>query len=458
MDSAIIPIREIKPELVNFAIRVKVIRMWTQKGYGFDKDKLINELILVDEQGDKIGLTIKNRLRPKFVKKLSEDGNYVIKNLSVATVNKLYKSAHWSHNFKLSCTFNTTVTRVNEWNGQPNRFNFVAFTDIRSMAVDFGVSVDVIGKLSGFGEITPYTKGGQNTYYMKGDLKDIEFVAVHGDEVPLDRYAPALNCSSLTSKTWQSGCTPIGLDELDPSLSGNYIALAKITAIIPDDDWYYVACLKCTRKVKATDDLDELTLDTDGILGREYECRKCGPKPKVNLRFKVQIRVTNDTGSASVWIFEDDVTKFIKPSAYELKKAITPDEETPAELQKLVGKELLFKIEVGDYNLKKNYHVYTVKEVSNDENHLAEYLEEVVGIDQMLPNNDDLDADIDDTSATLDNSVTEDNNVPDAGNVPTVVTPPKKCTKIAVQSTPGSVGSSTSKTKKDLLKNKAVED
>ncbi|XP_071712617.1 replication protein A 70 kDa DNA-binding subunit C-like [Rutidosis leptorrhynchoides] len=172
MEPAFINVRDITAVSKNFALRVKVVRMWVQKGYGYDKNNFINELILVDEQGDKIGLLIRSQLRAKFVRQFFEDGTYIIRNVSVAD-NKLWKTIHCDHEYKLSCVFKTFVTKTSEWNGQPTRFNFRQFSDILNLEIGYDVSVDVIGRMVGIGNLTPYVRDGLDTKYISATIKDI---------------------------------------------------------------------------------------------------------------------------------------------------------------------------------------------------------------------------------------------------------------------------------------------
>ncbi|XP_071728636.1 replication protein A 70 kDa DNA-binding subunit C-like [Rutidosis leptorrhynchoides] len=172
MEPAFINVRDIAAVSKNIALLVKVVRMWVQKGYGYDKNNFINELILVDEQGDKIGLLIRSQLRAKFVRQFSEDGTYIIRNVSVAD-NKLWKTIHCDHEYKLSCVFKTFVTKTSEWNGQPTRFNFRQFSDILNLEIGYDVSVDVIGRMVGIGNLTPYVRDGLDTKYINATIKDI---------------------------------------------------------------------------------------------------------------------------------------------------------------------------------------------------------------------------------------------------------------------------------------------
>jgi hypothetical protein len=84
---------------------------------------------------------------------------------------------------------------------------------------------------------------------------------------------------------------------------------------------------------------------------------------------KVIVRVIDDTGSASLVMFDDMISKLYGVSCYGLIKEYGPevDDYFPAELNTLIGKKVLFRFEYTDFNVSNNNHVYQVKLISNEE-------------------------------------------------------------------------------------------
>ncbi|PWA44011.1 nucleic acid-binding, OB-fold protein [Artemisia annua] len=99
-------------------------------------------------------------------------------------------------------------------------------------------------------------------------------------------------------------------------------------------------------------------------------------------RIKVQIRVQDDSGSATLSLFGQDVCKLIgKSQAYLMQKIDKdlPVETYPEVLDTLVGKKCVFKIQVSNYNLKNNYHVFMVNKLTEDESIIKELTKKHLG-------------------------------------------------------------------------------
>ncbi|KAJ0913307.1 putative nucleic acid-binding protein [Helianthus annuus] len=95
----------------------------------------------------------------------------------------------------------------------------------------------------------------------------------------------------------------------------------------------------------------------------------------VTRRFKVHLRVQDETGSISFVMFDKDVTKLIGSTASDIRERQVKANDTesfPHEISRLVEKKLAFKIEVSDYNLNHEYHVYTIQKLCDDPDILAE--------------------------------------------------------------------------------------
>lgn len=87
------------------------------------------------------------------------------------------------------------------------------------------------------------------------------------------------------------------------------------------------------------------------------------------LRYKVIVRVIDDTGSASLLLYEDIILKLIDIPCSKLKAKYgdQADDIFPDELAPIVGKKLLFRFLYSSYNINFNNHVYQVKMISHDE-------------------------------------------------------------------------------------------
>lgn len=89
----------------------------------------------------------------------------------------------------------------------------------------------------------------------------------------------------------------------------------------------------------------------------------------MHFRMKVIVRVIDETGSASLVMFDDMIAKLCGVDCYGLIKEYGPevDDYFPAELNTLIGKKLLFRFEYTDFNVSHNNHVYQIKLISDEE-------------------------------------------------------------------------------------------
>ena len=88
------------------------------------------------------------------------------------------------------------------------------------------------------------------------------------------------------------------------------------------------------------------------------------------------MRVIDDTGSASLLLYEDLILKLIDIPCYKLREKYGDEtDEFPKELSSIVGKKLLFRFLFSDFNITNNTHVYTVKMLSEDDDMISFFKE-----------------------------------------------------------------------------------
>lgn len=148
------------------------------------------------------------------------------------------------------------------------------------------------------------------------------------------------------------------------------VFIGTVTRIQDEQLWYFIACRKCHRGVE-TGDANEFSEENNP----DWKCVKCEATGSgYAYRYKIQVRVRDPTGSVSLVLFDREAARLLKISAYDLFKSIPSDVDHdvfPEKLNELVGKTLVLKVEVSDYNLLNNYPVYTVSKLSDDSRLLA---------------------------------------------------------------------------------------
>ncbi|KAL2503797.1 Uncharacterized protein Adt_19418 [Abeliophyllum distichum] len=108
---------------------------------------------------------------------------------------------------------------------------------------------------------------------------------------------------------------------------GSFWVLAKVCSLENEAKWWYLACK----------------------------------------RFKVQIRVIDGTGNTSFLLWDRECTELIGKNASALLDEITTKsgiDSIPAEIEALVDREVLFKVQVRDQNINFPKAAYTVTRVT----------------------------------------------------------------------------------------------
>nr|GEX29351.1 replication protein A 70 kDa DNA-binding subunit B [Tanacetum cinerariifolium] len=102
--------------------------------------------------------------------------------------------------------------------------------------------------------------------------------------------------------------------------------------------------------------------------------------PGNNTWCKVMIRVIDESGSKSMLLFDDMISKLCGVQVYPLIKKYREevDDYFPAELNVMVRKKLLFMFEYTNYHIRNNNHVYFVKELPDDENIIATFKKDFI--------------------------------------------------------------------------------
>ncbi|GJT87296.1 hypothetical protein Tco_1069013 [Tanacetum coccineum] len=92
------------------------------------------------------------------------------------------------------------------------------------------------------------------------------------------------------------------------------------------------------------------------------------------------IHVIDETGSASMLLFDDMTFKLCGVQVYTLIKQYGEevDDYFPNELIVMIEKKLLFLFEYTTYHINKNNHVYSVKEVANDESMITTFKKDFI--------------------------------------------------------------------------------
>lgn len=156
-----------------------------------------------------------------------------------------------------------------------------------------------------------------------------------------------------------------------------FTLMAKIVEIDQGYGWCYVSCNQCSKKL----------VPDNG----SFVCNTCNKEcsyPIIRFikfttsmlcyhlfrdwivsfylfaRYKIHVRVTDETGSTTLVLFNQEAEKLISSSASKFVTRLGVGNNTlPDEISKLVGKTFVFKIKLTDYNLKDGFENYTVVKI-----------------------------------------------------------------------------------------------
>ncbi|KAJ0564706.1 putative nucleic acid-binding, replication factor A [Helianthus annuus] len=145
------------------------------------------------------------------------------------------------------------------------------------------------------------------------------------------------------------------------------IVVGTVLGIDDKDDWYYLGCEECNRKVETTLVIDEAE---DGAEEPKFkqvlvcsnpECPKevVGATPV----FRIPIRVQDFAAIASLTLFDREARKMFGKTAIQLlekSKASSEEKIMPYQFKILNDKKYAFKIQVSHFNIDNHTDGYAV--------------------------------------------------------------------------------------------------
>ncbi|XP_056686069.1 replication protein A 70 kDa DNA-binding subunit C [Spinacia oleracea] len=430
MAKAIAMIKDINPTAENLTLQVRVVRLWTMTSFKNPEDVYFIDMVLLDAKGDKIQATIKKSLLRTFQPLLNEGELYTISNYRVGKNSGEYKPT--GHPYKINFVLLIRVNVLHAANIPTYGFDLVPFDAIISNGLDSTCLVDVIGYLSGVTSSDDYMRNGIYTKQLTIQLEDLQKNVIsctlwnhYADELKTwlaehpncqvilivqfakiktwqgtnglssSLFATRLHINSnveeinafknsfgnggktssemvtqLSSHTSQKNETEFlkkserkQVDEIRETQEVCYcVTLAVIDSIETENGWFYLACKKYYKKVQEMNDDAGVT---------KFWCDKCNTNVEPVPRFKVQIRVVDDSGSASFVLFDREVVHILGKSALSIREYQAQEgnlDSFPKDLDELLERKYLSKIRITHYNLKQNCPIFTVTKISDDEN------------------------------------------------------------------------------------------
>ncbi|XP_022030410.1 uncharacterized protein LOC110931319 [Helianthus annuus] len=159
------------------------------------------------------------------------------------------------------------------------------------------------------------------------------------------------------------------ISEIEKEMS--CVVVAKIKIVQEEYGWFYLACRKCFKKVMGKSEylqnVENVSDDIIRLPATSLVCPKC--------RSECSRCKSGESGSVSFVMFDRDVQKLLGLATSDIRERQVKANDTgcfPHEIFRLVDKKTAFKINVLEFNLKNDYHVYTVQKTCDDPVIIAE--------------------------------------------------------------------------------------
>ncbi|KAJ1379153.1 hypothetical protein SESBI_47123 [Sesbania bispinosa] len=359
-------------------IKVRVIRLWRSSYFKDNNNKPMIELVVLDEQGGRIQCTVKSIHVYLFENSINEGSVYMLENLSVALNSGKYKPT--MHEFRMFFKRETRVTLVED-----------SSIPLLDETKDDRRLVDVLGVVTGKGNLIEFKKEGKPCNYVVIELENIEgglklrctlwedyafMFLKHLEDHP---WSVGVSNTTYNSKLFINANIPeiedfqmrlkssdsqqgIEFSQLSDHASltleedflerGVYRSIADLKEVTQNSvfvtigtvkdieseyNWCYRACKKCS-----------LGLKLDGSM---FYCKKCVTHYSTFVtKYSIQLRVVDETDSASFILFDKEASNFLKIPAYELRTSYIAKggdkNRHPEEIDSFKDKKFLFKVQV----------------------------------------------------------------------------------------------------------------
>ncbi|XP_061368216.1 uncharacterized protein LOC133311217 [Gastrolobium bilobum] len=295
--------KDVSPAKEDWRIKVKVVRAWKVPNFqrkDFDDNV---EMVLLDEHGGRIHATIEGSL--SVWKKIHEGDCYFIKKIGVGFNNDVFRPTR--HQYRLSFNLRTDLRSIVDSNISASEFDFVDYDIVEKETSNSPYLVDVIGLVSGIGEVCERVVSGRKTKMIMLELDNLSLSA--------DGVESSLRMTQLSTQSSYSYENDFLKETEKKSISDvklcgevtTCIMYGTIKSIESKYNRWYKSCKKCPFSV--FEDFEK------------WYCKNCQKHWKDYYpRFSVQVRVVDNTDSVSFLLFDRDYVSLLGMSAAELRE------------------------------------------------------------------------------------------------------------------------------------------
>ncbi|XP_028794361.1 uncharacterized protein LOC114749978 [Neltuma alba] len=403
--SKISMIRQIDDSIDKWKIVARVIRRWNAYEKDSPTDLYCISMLLIDEEGTRIQASITNKSAFKLYEDKALEGRiYFFTNFSVTGNTKEFRATN--HPFKITLGRHTYV-KEREANIPEYSYNFFPISEIIKVIdkkrVDY--LIDVIGFVTSIGLLEEFRNNFEIKNRMRLTLSDnlenivscvlydecatdvcmIDFTKLDAPVVMIIQLArvgfnekvyyyviciwdmiimfhssakslpsPMISTISASlpsqaSKASESSLigkhSLISIVDIAKQAMGDYFWIkCKVIKVDTGHGWKYIGCSRCGSKPK------------DDDVKQPCNSKSCKNKPTTyESKLRVHYTVMDESGKVTIVFFDKLAVQYIGKTAVELEKGLSKDEDgyvdVPGELDHLVGKTLLLKMKLNQYNV-----------------------------------------------------------------------------------------------------------
>ncbi|KAJ1414961.1 hypothetical protein SESBI_18473 [Sesbania bispinosa] len=386
----------------SWRLKVKVIRVWNMCAIATPDDPYALQMLLLDEEGGLIEGTVQKQNMQRFSSIIVEGRVYKLTNFNVVKNGGNFRAS--GHDHKILFTVNTKVICCENVSIQGMGFALKKTDEIMRTNGFSEYLLDFISILTAVSEEITLVKGGMEKRLVLLDLVDemgeIRF-AVFGDMVDavLDNLSQA-GCGFLVLIIQLARVNFYKVHEIETDVAvsvitprprpvsmtdeflklypkktvgelyelveeGYFIIMATIMEVVHDGHWWYMAC-SCMRAVN---------------YGRGMPfCDECKTIVyDLTQRYKIKLMVSDGNDNAHLIMWDSECYSLINRSCRDLLATSKGkgSAQYPKEIGALVGKEVLFRVEVKHDELINLDDSFKVKSVCTDATIINQYKEDV---------------------------------------------------------------------------------
>ncbi|GJU56314.1 replication protein A 70 kDa DNA-binding subunit B [Tanacetum coccineum] len=171
------------------------------------------------------------------------------------------------------------------------------------------------------------------------------------------------------------------------------VVYATIHSIQYENGWAYIACKSCNTKVTPIQSkVGSSSRNKKQLL--HYKNHR--ETYAVVSRFKIIVRVFDESGFAQVVLFDNNVYKMTKLSAWKImeEQGMDVNQYFPDDLNQIIRKQYMFKIKYSQFNHNNNSHVYRAEKfvdnqtLQNEEGNITSQKNEENKVDDYTVQNE----------------------------------------------------------------------